>query len=97
LERDHKRVIKSWQIYDWANSAFAATIMAAVLPQFYSSVAGSTLNKTTATSYWGYSNTIAMMIIVIIAPVLGAISDHSRAKRNFLRYVPLSELSLPHF
>jgi MFS transporter, UMF1 family len=84
LERDHKRVIKSWQIYDWANSAFAATIMAAVLPQFYSSVAGSTLNKTTATSYWGYSNTIAMMIIVIIAPVLGAISDHSRAKKKFL-------------
>jgi len=84
LERDHKRVIKSWQIYDWANSAFAATVMAAVLPQFYSSVAGSTLNKTTATSYWGYSNTIAMMIIVIIAPVLGAISDHSRAKKKFL-------------
>ena len=84
MERDHKRVIKSWQIYDWANSAFAATVMAAVLPQFYSSVAGSSLNKTTATSYWGYSNTIAMMIIVIIAPVLGAISDHSRAKKKFL-------------
>jgi UMF1 family MFS transporter len=52
-------------MYDWANSAFATTIMAAVLPEFYSSVAGSTLDKTTATSYWGYSNTIAMLIIAI--------------------------------
>lgn len=84
MGKDHKKVIKSWKLYDWANSAFAATIMAAVLPQFYSSVAASTLDKATATSYWGYSNTIAMMIIVIIAPVLGAISDHSQAKKKFL-------------
>jgi len=71
-------------MYDWANSAFATTIMAAVLPEFYSSVAGATLDKTTATSYWGYSNTIAMLIIAIAAPLLGAISDHSGAKKRFL-------------
>ncbi|MFO8164358.1 MAG: MFS transporter [Desulfatiglandales bacterium] len=71
-------------MYDWANSAFATTIMAAVLPEFYSSVAGATLNRTTATSYWGYSNTIAMLLIAIAAPLLGAISDHSGAKKKFL-------------
>jgi len=71
-------------MYDWANSAFAATIMAAVLPEFYSSVAGSSLDRTTATSYWGYSNTIAMLIIAITAPILGAIGDHSGAKKRFL-------------
>jgi UMF1 family MFS transporter len=58
--------------------------MAAVLPEFYSSVAGSTLDKTTATSYWGYSNTIAMLLIAIAAPILGAIGDHSGAKKRFL-------------
>ena len=71
-------------MYDWANSAFATTIMAAVLPEFYSSVAGATLDKTIATSYWGYSNTIAMLIIAIAAPILGAIGDHSGAKKRFL-------------
>jgi UMF1 family MFS transporter len=58
--------------------------MAAVLPEFYSSVAGSTLDKTIATGYWGYSNTIAMLIIAITAPMLGAIGDHSSAKKRFL-------------
>jgi len=55
-----------------------------VLPEFYSSVAGFTLDKTTATSYWGYSNTIAMLIIAITAPILGAIGDHFGAKKRFL-------------
>jgi UMF1 family MFS transporter len=71
-------------MYDWANSAFATTIMAAVLPSFYSKVAGSTLNPTTASSYWGYTNTIAMLIIALSAPILGAMADHSASKKKFL-------------
>ena len=84
MEKEYKKIIRSWQMYDWANSAFATTIMAAVLPEFYSSVAGATLDKTIATGYWGYSNTIAMLIIAIAAPILGAIGDHSGAKKRFL-------------
>ncbi len=71
-------------MYDWANSAFAATIMAAVLPSFYSSVAGVNLDKTIASSYWGYTNTIAMLIIAFSAPILGAIADHLGRKKIFL-------------
>ncbi|MDP6625471.1 MAG: MFS transporter, partial [Nitrospinota bacterium] len=61
--RQSNKIIHSWCMYDWANSAFATTIMAAVLPSFYSSVASANLEKTTASSYWGYTNTIAMLII----------------------------------
>ena len=84
MDKARKKIIRSWMMYDWANSAFATTIMAAVLPEFYSSVAGSTLDLTIATSYWGYSNTIAMFTIAITAPILGAIGDHSAAKKRFL-------------
>ena len=84
MSNDHKKIVRSWILYDWANSAFATSIMAAVLPEFYSSFAGATLNKTAATSYWGYSNTIAMLIIAISAPLLGAMADHSGAKKRFL-------------
>jgi UMF1 family MFS transporter len=84
MNKDHKIVLRSWKLYDWANSAFATTIMAAVLPEFYSSFAGATLNKTTATSYWGYSNTIAMLIVASAAPLLGAMADHSGARKRFL-------------
>ena len=35
-EKEYKRRIRAWTMYDWANSAFATTIMAAVLPVYYS-------------------------------------------------------------
>jgi UMF1 family MFS transporter len=42
-DKTHRRIINAWCMYDWANSAFATTIMAAVLPTFYSEVAGANL------------------------------------------------------
>jgi UMF1 family MFS transporter len=84
MEKERRKMILSWCLYDWANSAFATTIMAAVLPVFYSSVAGANLSKTTASSYWGYTNTIAMLIVAITAPILGALADHSGTKKRFL-------------
>jgi len=84
MERQRRKLILSWCLYDWANSAFASTIMAAVLPVFYSSVAGANLNKTTASSYWGYTNTLAMLVVAFSAPILGALADHRGIKKRFL-------------
>jgi len=82
--RQHNRIINAWCLYDWANSAFATTIMAAVLPTFYSAVAAKTLPSNLATAYWGYTNTIAMLIVACGAPILGAIADYTGAKKRFL-------------
>jgi UMF1 family MFS transporter len=81
---ERRKQILSWCLYDWANSAFASTIMAAVLPVFYSTVAGANLSKTTASSYWGYTNTLAMLVVAFSAPVLGALADHRGIKKRFL-------------
>ncbi len=71
--------------YDWANSAFATVMMAAILPVYYSDVAAESLSANTASSYWGYTNTIAMFIIAFLAPILGAISDIKHRKLIFLK------------
>lgn len=84
MEKQRGKMILSWCLYDWANSAFATTIMAAVLPVFYSSVAGANLSKTTASSYWGYTNTLAMLVVAFSAPILGALADHRGIKKRFL-------------
>lgn len=81
-----KKTVFGWTMYDWANSAFATTIMAAVLPIYYSDVAASSLDKATATAYWGYTQSIAMLIVAVLAPILGAIADYSRAKKKFLTF-----------
>ena len=70
-----KKTVYAWAMYDWANSAFATVILATVLPIFYKDVAGVNLPGNLATSYWGYTQTIAMIIIAVISPILGAAAD----------------------
>ncbi|WP_314589633.1 MFS transporter [Paenibacillus terrigena] len=81
----NRKIVRSWMMYDWANSAFATTMMAAVLPIYYLTVAASNLPEHLATSYWGFTQTIAMIIVAVISPILGAIADSSRSKVRFLR------------
>lgn len=80
----HKRTIRAWIMYDWANSAFATTIMAAVLPVYYASVAGSTLPGNTATVYWAYTTSISLLAAAVLSPILGAVADFSGSKKRFL-------------
>ncbi|RMD48383.1 MAG: MFS transporter, partial [Candidatus Thermofonsia bacterium] len=84
-EKEYKRRIRAWAMYDWANSAFATTILAAVLPAYYSSVAGATLpSAAVATQYWSITLSISVFIVAILSPILGTISDIMRGKKKFL-------------
>jgi MFS transporter, UMF1 family len=83
-EKLHKRAINAWTMYDWGNSAFATTIMAAVLPVYFTSVAASNLAPNMATAYWGYTSSISALVAAIISPILGALADFSGTKKRFL-------------
>jgi UMF1 family MFS transporter len=83
-EKQHKSAIRAWTMYDWANSAFATTIMAAVLPVYYTSVAAGDLAPNMATAYWGYTSSISALLAAIISPILGAVADFSGSKKKFL-------------
>lgn len=82
---EYKRRIRAWTMYDWANSAFATTILAAVLPVYFSQVAGATLpSATVATAYWSTGLSVSLLLIAILSPILGTISDVMRGKKRFL-------------
>jgi UMF1 family MFS transporter len=84
-QQEYKRRIWAWTLYDWANSAFATTILAAVLPIYYSQVAGANLSSPAiATAYWSRGLSIGILIVAIISPILGTISDIMRGKKRFL-------------
>lgn len=84
-EFEYKRRIRAWTMYDWANSAFATTILAAVLPIYYSQVAGATLpSSAVATAYWARGLSLSLFIIAILSPILGTISDVMQGKKRFL-------------
>ena len=76
--------LRAWALYDWANSAFATTVMAAVLPIYYHQVAGVGLPENVRTAYWGYTQSSALIIIALLSPLLGASADYMGAKKRFL-------------
>jgi UMF1 family MFS transporter len=81
----YQRRKRAWAMYDWANSAFATTILAAVLPAYYSQVAGATLpTEATATGYWSVTLAIGLLIVAVLSPILGTVSDVMRGKKLFL-------------
>jgi len=84
-QKEYKRRIWAWTMYDWANSAFATTILAAVLPVYYSQVAGATLpSAAIATAYWSTGLSVSLFIVALFSPILGTISDVMRGKKRFL-------------
>lgn len=84
-ERRHRRAITAWCMYDWANSAFATTILAAVLPVYYSQVAGATLpSEAVATAYWSLGLSLSLLVVAVISPILGTVSDVTRGKKRLL-------------
>lgn len=86
-EAEYRRRIRAWVLYDWANSAFATTILAAVLPVYYSQVAGATLpSPAHATAYWSVGVSVALLLTAVLSPILGTISDIKRGKKPFLAF-----------
>ena len=81
---DDKKSIYSWAIYDWANSAYATTVMAGFFPLFFKSYYSSEADLTVSTAQLGFANSISSLIVVLIAPLLGAIADKASLKKRFL-------------
>ena len=83
-----KRVI-SWALYDWANSAFATTVMAGFFPLFFKSFWAADLSPAESTAVIGTTNSLAGLLIVLLAPFLGAYSDLGKFKKKFLAFFAL--------
>jgi MFS transporter, UMF1 family len=79
-----RRETRAWAMYDWANSAFQCTIITAVFPVYYGSVAADGLPGATATARFATATTIALTIIALASPILGAYADFAGAKKRML-------------
>ncbi len=80
------RSVVSWALYDWANSAFATTVMAGFFPVFFKSYWDNEATAATSTFHLGVSNSVASLVIMLLAPVLGAIADSGGTRRRFLGF-----------
>jgi UMF1 family MFS transporter len=81
---ENKKEVFSWALYDWANSAFATTVMAGFFPVFYKQYWAAGVATTESTFQLGIGNAVASLVIVLIAPLIGAIADVGHFKKIFL-------------
>ena len=80
----HRPELRAWAMYDWANSAFMVTIVTAVFPIYFSSVAAADLEPATASFRFAVTTTVALTFVAVLAPVLGALADFAGIKKKML-------------
>ena len=68
--------------YDWANSVYATTIMAAIFPAYFTAVCKAAGYE--GSVWWGYGSSIATLVVALLAPFLGAIGDYKGMKKKLL-------------
>lgn len=76
--------LRAWALYDWAASAMQTTVMAAVFPIYFVQVASAGLPEGQGPARLALANTVAMVIIIAMSPMLGALADQSAAKKKLL-------------
>jgi len=79
-----RRPVIAWALYDWANSAFATTVMAGFFPVFFKQHWNLGVPVTESTFRLGVTSGIASALIALVAPVLGAIADRGGARVRLL-------------
>lgn len=76
--------LRAWALYDWANSAFQTTVIAGVFPIYFKQVAAAGMPENLQDSRYLWATTIAIVIMAVLAPILGAMADAKPIKKTFL-------------
>jgi len=80
---DRKQII-AWALYDWANSAFATVVMSGFFPLFFRDYWNAGEAGEAITFRLGVTNSLSSLVIVLSAPVLGAVADAGGSRKAFL-------------
>ncbi|WP_163991674.1 MFS transporter [Pyxidicoccus caerfyrddinensis] len=76
--------LRAWALYDWANSAYVTTVIAVVFPLYYASVVSDGLPREVATTRFATATSVALAVVALLSPVLGALSDRAGRLKQLL-------------
>jgi UMF1 family MFS transporter len=80
----NKKPVRAWMLYDWANSAFATTVLAGFFPIFFKSYWAPTLPGPRSTALLGTAASIGVVLVLIVAIGLGALADRTSSRKKLL-------------
>lgn len=81
----------SWMFYDWANSAYTMVVTSTIMSLYFLSSAGAALEgkvadpAVTANAYWGFANSAATLVLVVLSPILGTMADYKGKKKQMFK------------
>ncbi|NCC00348.1 MAG: MFS transporter [Clostridia bacterium] len=82
----------SWIFYDWANSAYTMVVTSTIMSLYFLSSAGAALEGTvadpavTANAYWGFANSAATIVLVLLSPILRTMADYKGRKKKMFQF-----------
>ena len=84
MKKNFDKKTVSWAFYDWANSAYATTVLAGFFPLFFRQYWSTDVEGVETTFRLGVSASIASLTLVVLAPILGAVADRTSTKKKLL-------------
>ena len=79
-----RQSIISWAFYDWANSAFSLSVVTAFVPVLLAQYWNDGAASTVTTFRLGWANSLASLLVALLAPVVGAIADRAGRRKGLL-------------
>ena len=83
---EKKKALKSWYFYDWANQAYALTVMTVIAPALMAALYNTATGTQSGDSFYAWVLTFSMLFVVVTAPALGVIADKMPIKKKLLKW-----------
>ena len=83
---DDKKALKGWYFFDWANQAYALTVMTVIAPALMAALYNKATGTQSGDTFYAWVLTISMIFVVITAPALGVIADKMPIKKKLLKW-----------
>ncbi len=80
----HRKELRAWAMYDWANSAFITSVITVFYPVYFAQTAAKGLEPATVTGRYAMATTIALAAIALISPFLGLLADRYAIRKRML-------------
>ena len=86
MSDDKKKSLKSWYFYDWANQAYALTVMTVIAPALMAGLYNTATGTQSGDTFYAWVLTFSMLFVVVTAPALGVIADKMPIKKKLLKW-----------
>ena len=86
MSDDKKKALKSWYFYDWANQAYALTVMTVIAPALMAALYNTATGTQSGDTFYAWVLTFSMLFVVLTAPALGVIADKIPVKKKLLKW-----------